>query len=74
MKSECVHHGGFLLKYALCDDAHEDAAVVVVVGVRLCLAAKRLPVGGGPAAPARETPDRAERQRPRAQTQTSGCC
>ena len=47
---------------------------VAVVGVRLCLAAERLPDGGGPVAPAGEAPDRAERQRPRAQTQAPRCC
>lgn len=47
---------------------------VAVAGVRLCLAAEWLPDSGGPVAPAGETPDRAERQRPRAQTQASRCC
>lgn len=64
---------GFLLMYGARVDANEDTAVVVA-GVRLCLAAKWLPVSGGPAAPAGETPDRAERQRPRAQAQAPGCC
>lgn len=45
----------------------------VVSGVRLCPAAERLPDGGGSAPPAGEAPDRAERQRRRAQTQASDC-
>ena len=51
-----------------------DEGTVVVAGVRLCFAAKWLPNSGRPVAPPGETPDRAERQRPRAQTQASHRC
>lgn len=43
------------------------------LGVRLRSAAERLPDGGGPAAPAGETPGGAERQRPRAPTEAPRC-
>lgn len=46
----------------------------VVAGVRLCPAAKWLPDSGRSAAPAGETPDRTEHQRPGAQTQAARCC
>ena len=55
-------------------DCDEGAVVVVVAGVCLCLAAKWLSDSRRPDAPPGKTPDRAERQRPRAQTQASHRC